>query len=428
MNRRAALACLVTVTLTAACSGGHPGPTAASHAPSAQPSSGASGPTHTPSSAPTTTPTAGVANPGGLSDTQMVGQLFMTYVYGAGAEQATPAQRAANMNLYGEPTGAAVIHRWHLGGIILIDHNNLDPQRSDLSTDNVDSAAQTTRLTTGLQDAAAAAGDPVLLIATDQEGGQVQRIQHGVAPRPSQLALAHLTPAALTCSYYTLGRQLRALGVNQDFAPDADVVRTSGGVIGDRSFGPDPALDATDVTAAVTGLQRARVLATLKHWPGHGSTATDSHQALAVIHEDAPTWRRVDRVPFARAGRSAAAIMVGHLALPSLDPTGRPATFSPVLTGHLLRRDLGYQGVIVTDSLWMQPARAQGTPGQVALRALAAGNDLQLEPPDLPRSFTAVLHAIRHNPRIRQRVRGAAARILAAKAQLQRPAGSKPPC
>lgn len=368
------------------------------------------------------------SNPGQLTDAQMVGQLFMTFVYGASATQATAAQRAANVDLYGVPTAAAVVRRWHLGGIILIDHNDLDPARPTLSTGNVHDAAQIAGLTSGLQRVARADTGRPLLIATDQEGGRVQRITDGVSPRSAQAALAHAGAAALTCGYYSLGRQLRALGVNQDFAPDADVVTTSAGVIGDRSFGPDPSLDAADVAAAVAGLQRAGVLATLKHWPGHGSTSTDSHAELAVIRRSRAEWQRIDRVPFARAAATAGAIMVGHLALPALDPSGRAATFSPVLTAKELRGVLGYDGLVVSDSLWMAPARAAGTPGEVAVKALRAGIDVQLEPPDLPGSFAAVLTAVRHDRGVRGLVRGAVSHVLAAKAKVQAGPGPAPAC
>ena len=358
----------------------------------------------------------------------MVGQLFMTYVYGASATHADPAQRAANLALYGVPTGAQVIRRWHLGGIILIGYNNLDPARPTLASDNVDNPAQISALTRGLQRAATRRGGPPLLIATDQEGGRVQRITTGVNLRPSQRALAFESRGALACGYFHLGQQLRALGVNQDLAPDADVVTTAGGVIGDRSFGPDPGLDAADVTAAVIGLQAAGVLATLKHWPGHGSTSTDSHAQLAVVHESRTTWHSLDRVPFARAAPVAGAVMVGHLALPAIDPSGVAATFSPVLTQRLLRHRLGYRGLIISDSLWMAPARDGGTPGRVAARILRAGIDMMLEPPDLPSAYKSVLHDMGTRPKVRARVQNAVAHILAAKARVTRSTRGPSPC
>jgi beta-N-acetylhexosaminidase len=425
-----ALAGAMILALTAGCQAGPPTPGDLAAPTALAPTSAATAGTRRATSpAPTTaSPARNRRNPGGLSDAQTVGQLFMIYVYGSGASSATPAQRAANLALFGVATPAEVIRRWHPGGVILINTNNLDPQRPTLSSGNVDSRAQITALTTGLQNAALADTGLPLLIATDQEGGRVQRITDGVKPRPAQRDLAGTSPAALTCSYYGLGRQLRALGVNQDFAPDADVVTTSAGVIGDRSFGPDPSLDAVDVRAAVTGLQAAGVLATLKHWPGHGSTNIDSHASLAIIYQSAEAWRNRDRVPFARSAPIAAGIMVGHLALPALDPTGRAATFSPTLVASLLRRQLGYSGLIITDSLFMAPARAAGTPAQVALLALRAGIDLQLEPTSLPGSAAALRAAMLTSPAARALIQAAASRVLAAKAKLGTAPVTPPAC
>ncbi|RZS80042.1 beta-N-acetylhexosaminidase [Motilibacter rhizosphaerae] len=361
------------------------------------------------------------APPGGLDDAHLVGQLLVALVYGSGPTTVTPAQRAANLALYREPTPAAVVRRWHLGGVILLQRNALDAARLGLATGNLRSAAQLRRLTAGLQAAARADSGQPLLIGTDQEGGRVQRIPF-VARRPSQLSLAHLSPGTLTCSYARLGRELRALGVNQDYAPDADVVRSTRGVIGDRSFGPGAALDARDVVAATKGLQSAGVLATLKHWPGHGATEVDSHVALPTLRQTVAQWTAVDRVPFAAAARTAGAVMVGHLAFPALDPSGRPASLSPQLVAGALRRDLGFRGVTVTDSLWMEPVRAAGTSAQVALRAVAAGEDLLLEPPDVPAVSAALLHAVRTDPRVRTAVQQAVRRILAAKRLVASPA------
>jgi beta-N-acetylhexosaminidase len=126
-------------------------------------------------------------------------------------------------------------------------------------------------------------------VGTDQESGVVQRIT-SLPGRPAEEDAGAWSARHLTCSNYQLGQQLLALGINQDYAPVGDVIRTTGGVIGNRSFGPDPKVDARDVDAAVTGLQDAGVLATLKHWPGHGSTNTDSHTALPVVSESLQVW------------------------------------------------------------------------------------------------------------------------------------------
>jgi beta-N-acetylhexosaminidase len=367
-------------------------------------------------------------NPAGLTDAQLVGQLFVSYVYGASATSDTPDQRQANLALYGAATGAEIIRRWHLGGIILIDHNDLDPSRPALSTGNVGDPRQIAGLTAGLQRSAEADSGVRLLIGTDQEGGSVQRITDGVSWRPSELQLGQSDPGALRCGYRTLGQQLRALGVNQDYAPVADVVRTSGGVIGDRSFGPDPVVDSRDVVAAATGLQDAGVLATLKHWPGHGSTPVDSHEDLPVLTESAQEWRTVDRVPFAAAARVAGSIMVGHLALPALDPAGVPATLSPVLVGQQLRNALAYRGLVLTDSLWMAPMRQAGSPGQVAVRALQAGDDMLLMSPDLPNASRAVLAKLRADRAFRLTVQEAVTRVLAAKARVAVAPTAQPGC
>jgi beta-N-acetylhexosaminidase len=120
--------------------------------------------------------------------------------------------------------------------------------------------------------------------------------------------------------------------------------------------------------------------------------------------------------------------MVGHLALPALDPTGQAATFSPRLVRDLLRRQLSYSGLIITDSLWMQPARAAGSPGKVALLAVNAGNDILLEPTDLPASATALRTGMLSNPALRARIRVAARRVLSAKEKLNRSPISHPGC
>jgi beta-N-acetylhexosaminidase len=422
VHRRRASSLLVVaagIVLTACGAGQH-----ADHEPaSAPPSIGATSDSISHSVAPpsatvATTPPGPAANPAGLTDTQLVGQLFIGYAYGGSATTASPAQRQANLALYGAATGAGVVRRWHLGGIILFDTNNLDPARPGLSTDNVDNGPQITALTAGLQQAALADSGVQLLIGTDQEGGQVQRITKGVSRRPAEAQVAGLGATALRCSYRGLGWQLRSLGVNQDYAPVGDVVRASGGVIGDRSFGPDPTTDARDVLAAVNGLQDAGVLATVKHWPGHGSTPVDSHEDLPVLSESEAQWAAVDRPPFQAVAGVAGSVMVGHLALPALDASGQPATLSPILITQQLRQKLGYRGLVLTDSMWMAPMQQAGTAAQVAIRAIQAGADMLLESPNVPSAYTAILAKVRAEPGFRAAVQARVTDILTAKAKV----------
>jgi len=361
-------------------------------------------------------------NPGGLTDAELVGQLFVGYAYGSGPDGATPEQRAANLALYEAETPAEVVRRWHLGGVILIGANTIDPARPDLWSDNVDNGPQIAALTAGLQAAAKKDSGVTLLIATDQEGGGVQRITNGVDQRPSEADLAYLGGPRLRCSYYMLGEQLRALGVNQDYAPVADVLRVGSTVIGNRSFGADPALVAMDVQAATDGLRAASVLPTLKHWPGHGGVSADSHYALPKLEQSISDWERLDRPPFRAATSGLSSVMVGHLAFPAADPTGTPATLSSALVDGQLRTRLGFHGLVVTDSLWMQPMLDAGTPAQVARRAISAGVDMLLMSPDVPHSSAELLKAVRTDEVFRARVQAAVGRILATKAALSRPA------
>jgi beta-N-acetylhexosaminidase len=402
---QALAAVALLAALAVSCSSAAPGAR-----PSQRPTSASPATTAPPS--PTASP-----NPAGLSDEQLVGQLFVTYLYGSGPDTVTPSQRAANLALYGEPTPAEVVRHWHLGGVILLDHNTLDPARANLSTGNLQSAAQLSGLTAGLQAVARADTGVPLLIGTDQEGGLVQRIPF-VPQRPSEQQQASLPPSALQQQYAGLGRALLGLGVNLDYAPVADVSSGPGSFIGSRSFGTNPQAVAGDVVAAVAGLQSAGVLATLKHWPGHGATSVNSHEALPVIDRTRAQWAAIDRVPFAAAAGQVASIMVGYLAFPQIDPSGVAAPFSRVLVQHELRDVLGYQGLVVTDSLWMEPARAMGTPVAAARSAIDAGDDQLLMSPDLPSAYAALLQSVRTDAAFKAEVVEAVRRILAAKHRL----------
>jgi len=229
----------------------------------------------------------------------------------------------------------------------------------------------------GLTDAIRAA-NPNAVIAIDEEGGDVTRLFQDVgSPYPGAAILGRLDDLSLTRSVAErVGRQLRAVGVTLNFAPDADINSSDDNpVIGTRSFGADPALVARHTAAWVEGLQSTGVAASAKHFPGHGDTTADSHLALPVVDLPLATLRERELVPFAAAIAAATAtIMTSHILLPQLDHV--PATFSPRILGELLRGELGFTGVIVSDALDMRGA--SGTTGipDAAVRALAAGCDL----------------------------------------------------
>ena len=216
------------------------------------------------------------------------------------------------------------------------------------------------------------------IFAIDQEGGRVVRLRRGALALPSAMAVAASgEPSAAELLALGVAGDLRAIGVDLNFAPVADLaLATCGTVIGTRAYSDDPQRAAAFVAATVRGLQRGGIGATLKHFPGHGATAVDSHVALPLLEVDGATLRAREFVPFeAGIAAGARAVMVGHLLVPALD-RDRPASLSRRVIDDVLRRELGFDGVVVTDCLQMD-AIAQGVDTiRAAVLALAAGADM----------------------------------------------------
>ncbi len=345
-----------------------------------------------------------------MSVDQKIGQLLMPLVAGISATEVTPAEAAANTKLAGVETPAAILAEFHVGGFIYLGHNIVD-------------AGQVTALSSGLQEIATTNGLPGLLISIDQEGGRVTRITDGVTPIPSARSLAG-DWSAVWQSTYTSGRELRAQGFNLVFAPVADLADGSAGVIGDRSYSSDPAIAADMVSAAVQGFRLSGVASVVKHWPGHGATIVDSHQALPTVDVDYETWTQRERVPFAAAiEQEVDMVMVGHLALPGLDPAQdgqRPASVSPVLIETLLRQELGFEGVVVTDALDMGAVRSIER-GELAVQAIEAGVDILLAPPDLVAVRQSLRAAVASGRITPERLNQSVTRILTLKKRLGLP-------
>jgi beta-N-acetylhexosaminidase len=243
---------------------------------------------------------------------------------------------------------------------------------------NIETPGQVSALTAALRSAASAsAGDPV--IAIDEEGGDVTRVAYADgSPYPGNAALGAVDDVSLTQAVYrAIGLDLAALGINFNLAPCADVLGSADSpAVGTRSFGADTDLVSRHTAAAVAGLQGAGVAACTKHFPGHGRTGTDTHAAIATIEGGLAELRQRDLPPFAAAIRAGTiAIMPSHLRVPEL--TGDlPATVSAAALGDMLRRELGFTGVIVSDALEMRAVRDRfGVPGAAVL-AVAAGTDL----------------------------------------------------
>lgn len=240
---------------------------------------------------------------------------------------------------------------------------------------NIADAAQTAALSAQLR-----AVSPAVLVATDEEGGDVTRLAHLTgSPYPGNAALGAVDDPALTRAVYaSIGADLITAGVNLNLAPVVDVnTADDNPIIGTRSFGAEPGHVARHAAAAVVGLQSAGVSACAKHFPGHGATVTDSHLELPTIDAPLDVLRERDLPPFAAAVEAGVrSIMTAHIRLPALTG-GMPATFSRAALVDLLRGELGFAGAVITDALEMRGAAgAAGSIGNAAVLALAGGADL----------------------------------------------------
>jgi beta-glucosidase-like glycosyl hydrolase len=288
---------------------------------------------------------------------------------------------------------------------------------------NVPGPGELAMLTTQLR------GTTDALISIDEEGGDVTRLAHeSGSPYPGSAALGTLDePDTTQRVYRSLGAELRATGVNLDFAPSADVnTADDNPIIGTRAFGSDPSLVARHVIAAVSGLQEAGIAACAKHFPGHGATSQDSHLEIPAIDADLALLDRRELVPFRAAiAAGVRSIMTAHLRIPEL--TGMaPATLSPAAVTGLLRRRLGYEGVVVTDALDMRAASDTIGIPEAAVRALAAGADLlclgSKEYEDSVRAIRErIVEAVREGRLPAERLEEAAARVAGLKRWLAVP-------
>ncbi|MFD4140668.1 glycoside hydrolase family 3 protein [Streptomyces sp. NPDC058572] len=346
-----------------------------------------------------------------MSLEEKVGQLFVMRVYGHSATAPDQADIDLNLQEMGVRTAAELISTYHVGGIIYFAwaHNTRAPhQIADLSN--------------GIQRAGLAQPTPVpLLISTDQEHGIVARVGKPATLMPGAMALgAGASRVSAQMAGQLAGAELAAMGITQNYAPVADVnVNPANPVIGVRSFGAAPAAVARLVAAQVKGYQGAGIAATAKHFPGHGDTTVDSHTGIPVITHTRAQWDEIDAPPF-RAAIAAGidSIMTAHIQFPALDPSNDPATLSrPILTG-ILRAELGYDGVVVTDALNMQGVRDKYGDHRVPVLALLAGVDQLLNPPDLAVAWNAVLDAVKSGELSAARIDESILRILTLKEKL----------
>ena len=262
---------------------------------------------------------------------------------------------------------------------------------------------------------------PVPLLNTaDFEGGVGFRIAGATAfPRAMAFGAAGDDTLAFEAGRIT-GREARALGVHVNFAPVVDVNNNPRNpVINTRSFGEDPASVGRLASAYIRGMQSAGVMATLKHFPGHGDTDVDSHIGLPVIRHPRERLEAIELPPF-KAGIAAGAdaVMTGHIEMPALDPTpATPTTLSPPIVTGMLRKELAFRGLVYTDSMGMQGVTNMHAPGEAAVRAILAGNDVVLHSPDDGAAFTGLVEAVKSGRIAPAQIDASVERILRAKAK-----------
>ncbi|MGJ9421921.1 glycoside hydrolase family 3 protein [Aeromicrobium sp. CF3.5] len=262
--------------------------------------------------------------------------------------------------------------------------------------------------------------DVPVMVPIDQEGGLVARLKEPLTPFPTAMSSgAAITgdpeagAAAVTAATRASGAELRAAGFNVVFAPGGDTtIGPDDPIIGTRSPGSDPEVVAQSVTAAVDGYSEAGIISAVKHFPGH-NVDVDSHEGLPVLESDRARLSEHDLVPFEAAiADSAPGIMTGHIDVPAIDP-GVPASMSrPAITGELRDR-MGYDGLIVSDSLGMGAVMNSYPGGEAAVQAIKAGSDIALMPADNLEAYDAMLKALKSGDLPEEQARASAARTIA---------------
>ena len=328
-----------------------------------------------------------------------------------------------------DAVGSDAVSRLHLGGVILMG------SKGSIDGTNGGTPAEVAAVTSALQAQvpASQAGAP-LLIATDQEYGLVTRMVNGFTNFPGAQELSRIgdtsaAAAATESVTAAAGSELLAVGVNVNFAPDADVLPQSGpSGVDDRSFGSDPARTGTLVAAAVSGYQKAGLAATIKHFPGIGRLATDTHVALPSLDDSCEEWNAVESVPM-RAGVDAgvALVMTGHVELPAVGVTDTSAALAGAVVTDLLKgagRDgctgLNFHGVTVSDSFQMAPVVNNYGPAEAAWRGVAAGLDLVLMPADPDAAVAGLVTAVGDGSLPAARLQDAATTVYALRLALAR--------
>ena len=299
------------------------------------------------------------------------------------------------------------IEKYHVGGVILFSRN-------------ISKRKQTKALTSAL----ASAGRTPLFISVDEEGGRVSRIAANKKMKTTLFPSAEEIGKTKDDEYaYEMGKmigaEIKELGFNVDYAPVADVKTSElNEEIGDRSFGSDPDKVSEYVSAFIQGLHRENIGAALKHFPGQGASDGDTHKESVDIDSSIARLRKTDFVPF-KAGIAADAdfVMVSHISVSKVTESSAPASMSDLIMQTILRDELGFQKIIITDAFDMASIIDFYTPGEAAYNAFKAGVDIILMPEDLGAAYQEILSKVQDGTLGQERLDDAVLRILAVKIQ-----------
>lgn len=294
------------------------------------------------------------------------------------------------------------LQKYHIGGVILFARN-------------IETIEQTKELINDLQDNTKVP----LYISVDEEGGNVARIGSNANMRTStfppmeQVGDSGDTQYAYTIGE-TIGKEIKELGFNLNFAPVADV-RTSdlNTEIGNRSFGSDQNMVASMVTQVINGLQSQNVSATLKHFPGQGNSSGDSHKGAVNIDDDIIKMRKIDFVPFVEGVKAGADfIMVSHISISRVTETTKPASLCSLVMNEMIRDELEFNGIIITDAMDMKAITEQYSSAEAAVSTLEAGTDMVLMPENLQEAYEAIKKAVENGTLSEKRIDTSLQRIM----------------
>ena len=336
----------------------------------------------------------------GLTLEQRVAQMFMiTPDALTGVSGATRA---------GDSTRSAFA-QYPVGGLVYMSANLTGPDQTTEMLSNMKNFSQDT------------VGLPIFL-GVDEEGGTVNRIasnqEFGVTDvgNMSAVGASGDTQNAYNAGS-TIGTYLNNLGFNMDFAPVADVLSTpDNAVVKDRSFGSDSQLVADMVCAEMNGLNEHQIAPVIKHFPGHGATSGDSHDGVVTIEKSLDELMANELIPFQQAINSGASfVMVGHISVPAITGDNTPASLSNAMVTGVLRDQMGFHGVVITDAMNMGAITAGYSSADAAVAAINAGADIILMPDDFKSAYQGVLDAVANGTISEERINESAARIIKAK-------------